>query len=484
MSLYGTSLALLTDLYQLSMGQTYFDQGMHETRATFNLYFRKAPFGGAYAVAAGIGDALDYIDSFKVTEEDICYLMDLVGNDGKPLFTSTFLNYLRRMDLKDLKVHAVREGSVVFPNEPILRIDGPLLKAQLIETALLNIVNFQTLIATKAARIAHVAKDRPVLEFGLRRAQGIDGGLTASKAAFIGGCAATSNVLAGRLYGIPVKGTHAHSMVMAFGDERAAFKAYAKSQPNNLTLLVDTYDTIEGIKEAIETARTLPAGTPFGIRLDSGDLAALSKEARKMLNEAGFAHAKIVASSDLDEYEIAKLDEQGAQIDIFGVGTNLVTAKDQPALGGVYKLTSIHNGTTMVDRIKLSENPAKTSIPGILNVIRYYNDNGERIQDVIFDEMAGRRAPGVAVTLTGETLNVGHFRRSDTLLVPGGGIREPLKDIRERAKREIAALPERYRALKVAEAFPVALDTALNDNRQKLIAQVKEGSNNVVSLAG
>jgi nicotinate phosphoribosyltransferase len=295
------------------------------------------------------------------------FLATLTGDDGKPLFESAFLEYLRALRFT-CDVDAIPEGTVAFPHEPLLRITGPILQCQLLETALLNLINFQSLIATKAARVCLATQGEPVLEFGLRRAQGLDGGLAASRAAYIGGCAATSNVLAGKTFDIPVRGTHAHSWVMAFDDEREAFSAYAKAMPNNCVFLVDTYDTLEGVRRAVETGKWLRerGHEMVGIRLDSGDLAWLSVEARKILDNGGFPKALIVASNDLDEHIIASLKAQGAQINVWGVGTKLITAFDQPALGGVYKLGAIRGDDgRWVYKVKLSEQAAKVSTPGI-----------------------------------------------------------------------------------------------------------------------
>ena len=295
--IYRPSLALLTDLYQITMAYGYWQQGMADRESVFHLFYRKNPFKGGYSVAAGLETAIEFIESFSFESEDIEYLATLTGNDGKPLFAAEFLKYLGELNLS-VDIDAVPEGTVVFPHEPILRVRGPLLQAQLIETALLNIINFQTLIATKSARICRAAAGQEVLEFGLRRSQGIDGALTASRAAYIGGAAATSNVLAGKIYGIPVKGTHAHSWVMSFADESSAFENYAAAMPNNCVFLVDTYDTIEGVKKAIEVGKNLRerGHEMVGIRLDSGDLAYLSIEARKLLDESGFPDAMVAVS--------------------------------------------------------------------------------------------------------------------------------------------------------------------------------------------
>ena len=316
-ALYRPSLSLLTDLYQLTMAYGYWKNGLAETEAAFNLFFRRNPFKGGYAIAAGLDAALDLFEGYGFSAEDLAWLESLSGNDDRPLFEREFLDYLGETPLA-LDVLGVEEGTPVFPHEPLLRVQGPLIQGQLLETALLNVVNFQTLIATKASRICQAAQGEPILEFGLRRAQGVDGALAASRAAYVGGAAATSNVLAGRLYGIPVKGTHAHSWVMTFDEEIEAFEAYAKAMPNNCVFLVDTYDTAEGVKKAIEVAKDLRrrGHEMVGVRLDSGDLTALSIEARELLDAAGFPDAAIVASNDLDEYRITALEEAGAQIDV------------------------------------------------------------------------------------------------------------------------------------------------------------------------
>jgi nicotinate phosphoribosyltransferase len=377
---------LQTDLYQLTMAAAYFHGGTHGRESVFHLFFRRLPFKGGYAIAAGLAPAIQWLQDFRFQAPELDYLATLRTKSGHPLFRENFLSHLATLRL-NLDIDAIPEGNAVFPHEPLLRIQGPILHAQLVETALLNIVNFQTLIATKAARICHSAQGAPVMEFGYRRAQGTDGGLSASRAAWIGGCAGTSNVLAGMAFGIPVLGTHAHSWVMSFEEELEAFEKYADAMPDNSTLLVDTYDTLAGVEKAIVIAGKLRASGHAlnGIRLDSGDLAYLSIEARKMFDAADFPEVKIVASNDLDEHLIQSLHHQGAKIDIWGVGTNLVTAADQPALGGVYKLAALRapDGTWQ-PRIKLSEQRAKSSIPGRLQVRRFMR-GGQFIADAIHD---------------------------------------------------------------------------------------------------
>jgi nicotinate phosphoribosyltransferase len=376
---------LLTDLYQLTMAYGYWKNNLHDKEVVFHLFYRKNPFKGHYAVSAGLALIIDYLENLKFTVQDIQYLGSLKGSDGKALFNESFLNYLQRMEFQ-CDVDAVPEGQIVFPHQPIVRIKGPWLQAQLIETALLNIINFSTLIATKSARIVQAAEGDSVFEFGMRRAQGLDGSITASRSAYIGGCHGTSNVMAGRLYGIPIKGTHAHSWVMGFENELEAFESYAEAMPNNCIFLVDTYDTIQGVKNAIKLGAQLRSSghEMIGIRLDSGDLAALSKKTRSLLNGTGFKKAVIVASNDLDEYRIKELKAQGAQIDVWGIGTRLATAYDQAALGGVYKLSAIKNRRGQWEyKVKLSEEMIKVSNPGILQVQRFYDENGLPLGDML-----------------------------------------------------------------------------------------------------
>ena len=383
------NLTLLTDLYQLTMAYGYWKSGLDTRRAVFHLFFRSAPFGGGYAIAAGLQSALDWLGGFGFGADDLAYLASLEGGDGRALFEPGFLEMLGQMRFS-CDVDAIREGTVVFAQEPLVRIEGPLIQCQLVETALLSILNFQTLIATKAARVVRAAGGDTVLEFGLRRAQGPDGGLSASRAAYVGGVHATSNVLAGKVFGIPVRGTHAHSWVMCFEQEHEAFMAYAQAMPNNCVFLVDTYDTLGGVEEAIKVGRWLrEQGHELGgVRLDSGDLAWLSQQARRKLDEAGFQDAVVVASNDLDEGVIEALKAQGACIGVWGVGTKLSTAFDQPALGGVYKLAALQDESgRWQEKIKLSEQAIKTSNPGILQVRRVFSAQGEAMCDMIFDTL-------------------------------------------------------------------------------------------------
>ena len=474
---------LLTDLYQLTMAYGYWKAGRHEREAVFHLFFRKAPFGSGYTIAAGLADAIAWLRAFRFDEEELAYLGMLTGNDDAPLFDSAFLDYLR--DLRfTCDVDAVPEGTVVFPNEPLMRIRGPILQGQLVETALLNMVNFQTLIATKAARICEAAQGEPVLEFGLRRAQSAGGALAASRAAYLGGCAATSNVLAGRMFGIPVKGTHAHSWVMSFDTEPEAFAAYAEAMPNNCVFLVDTYDTLDGVRAAIAEGLRLRARgfEMVGIRLDSGDLAYLSIEALKLLDDAGFPEAVIVASNDLDETIITSLKQQGAKIGMWGVGTKLVTAYDQPALGGVYKLGAIRDAAGQWQyRVKLSEQAIKVSNPGVQQVRRFVHE-GLLVGDMIYDEAGGEemsrtivdpadptRRKHVPAAATGEPLLLPIFQ-SGVLVYA-----EPsLVESKARCATQLARLHPGTRRLLHPHEYPVGLSPRLHALKQELILRARK----------
>ncbi|MFL8938845.1 nicotinate phosphoribosyltransferase [Rossellomorea oryzaecorticis] len=361
------SIALHTDLYQINMTKAYWDDDFHNRKAVFEVFFRKLPFGNGYAVFAGLERVIEFVKNFHFSKSDIEYLSELG-------YEEEFLNYLRDLRFTGT-IRSMQEGELAFANEPLLRIEAPLAQAQLLETAILNIVNYQTLIATKANRIKQVVHDEVVMEFGTRRAHELDAAIWGTRAAFIGGFDATSNVRAGKIFGMPVSGTHAHSLVQAYQDDYTAFHKYAESH-TDCVFLVDTYDTLKsGVPAAIKVAKELGDKINFkGIRLDSGDMAYLSKKARKMLDEAGFTETKIIASNDLDEYTILNLKAQGAQIDVWGVGTKLITAYDQPALGAVYKLASIENEKgEMEDSIKISSNAEKVSTPGLKKVYRIIN---------------------------------------------------------------------------------------------------------------
>ncbi len=371
------NLTLLTDFYELTMMQGYFHENINET-VVFDAFYRENPCGNGFAIACGLDQVIDYVKNLHFSYDDIEYLR------GLNVFDEDFLDYLHSFHFTG-SIYAIPEGTVVFPMEPLVKVIAPAMQAQLVETAILNIINHQSLIATKAARVCYAAKGDSVMEFGLRRAQGPDAGTYGARAAVIAGCSGTSNVLAAQMFDVPALGTHAHSWIMSFDDELTAFRSYARLFPQNVTLLVDTYDTLRsGVPHAIQVftelkeAGKLPAR--YGIRLDSGDLAYLSKKAKKMLTDAGFPDAGICASSDLDENLINSLKDQGACINSWGVGTNLITSKDCPAFGGVYKLAAIKRGDKFLPKIKLSENPIKITNPGNKTVWRIYDKETGKIR--------------------------------------------------------------------------------------------------------
>jgi nicotinate phosphoribosyltransferase len=480
---YDSTTGLLTDLYQLTMAQGYWLHGRADEQAVFHLAFRKHPFGGAHAIACGLEQAVALIERFGYDARQLDYLASLTGNDGRPLFDPRVLDWLGALR-PTIDVDAMPEGTVCFAHQPLLRVRGALAQGQLLETPLLTIINFQTLIASKAARICHAAEGEPVIEFGLRRAQGLDGGLSASRAAYVGGCVATSNVAAGAQFGVPVKGTHAHAWVMAFPSEAEAFSAYAQAMPNNCVFLVDTYDTLRGVDRAIAEAIALRerGHELVGIRLDSGDLAQLSKAAREKLDAAGFPNAAIVASNDLDEYEIQALKRAGAAITVWGVGTRLATAHDQCALGGVYKLSALRSDASQPWRrmVKLSDTPIKTSTPGILQV-RRYRQAGAPTLDVIYDEELGPPQPGaLAHGVHGEaSVIVPEHVDASELLIPvlreGQRVAaaEPTVALRERTLAERAAMPASVMRLEQPEHYPVALEARLAELKRTLIESSK-----------
>lgn len=486
--LYRGSLSLLTDFYQLTMAYGYWKSGKADQEAVFNLFFRKHPFQGGFTVAAGLDYLVDFCKNFSYKKEDLDYLSAMKTHAGTPMFKSEFLDYLGDMKFS-CDIEAVEEGTIVFPNTPLVRVKGPLIQCQLLETPFLNIINFQTLIATKAARINLAAQGQPILEFGLRRAQGIDGALAASRAAYIGGCASTSNVLAGKLFGIPVSGTHAHSWIMSFETELEAFQAYAEAFPDNCVFLVDTYDTLNGVKNAIKVGEILRSKgkNMIGIRIDSGDLAYYSNKAREMLDDAGFLEAKIVASNDLDEHLISSLKTQEASIDIWGVGTKLVTAFDQPALGAVYKLSAIKRlDGTWEPKVKVSQQTIKINIPGIHNVKRFFS-NGKAIADMIYLEGqaispknaiiidpvdATHRKRLMPVYYQEEDLLHSIFCKGD--LVYAGF---SLEEIRKRAKDQLATFDKAHKRLVNPHIYPVGLEEKLHELRMNLVFQAKKVDN-------
>ncbi|WP_069998917.1 nicotinate phosphoribosyltransferase [Cellulosilyticum sp. I15G10I2] len=479
------NLTLLTDLYQLTMMQGYYENDVNNHEVVFDLFYRTNPSKNGYALCAGLAQTIDYIENLSFSEEDISYLESL------NLFKKDFLEYLKNFKFTG-DIDAVEEGTVVFPGEVLLRVKAPIFEAQFVETALLNIVNHQSLIATKAARVVKSAEGDPVLEFGLRRAQGPDAGLYGARAAVIGGCSATSNVLAGQMFNIPIAGTHAHSWVMSFDAEIDAFRAYAKLFPNKCILLVDTYDTLEsGVPNAIKVFDEMKAqgihSKAYGIRLDSGDLAYLSKKARRMLDDAGHTQAIISASCDLDELLITDLKRQGAKISLWGVGTNLITSSDCPSFGGIYKLSAeIGKNGINIPKIKVSDNPEKVTNPGVKKVVRIYDKATRKIQtdiialeEEVFDAakpltLLDAHARWKKMKLKANTYEVRE------LLVPifrsGNKVYESpsVMAIKEYAARELDTLWDEYKRLINPQIMSVVLSDGLYALKERMLEDYKK----------
>ncbi len=482
MTVENHNYSLLTDLYQLTMAQGYWECGKLEEEACFHAFFRNNPFEGGYAIACGMDHVLDVIENYRFTEDDIAYLGSLDAPGGGKLFKSAFLDYLHTMEL-EVDIDAVEEGTVVFPNDPLLRVMGPVLQCQLLETALLNCVNFETLIATKAARVC-LSAGAPVAEFGLRRAQGEDGGLRASRAAVVGGCASTSNVLAGKLFDIPVSGTHAHSWVMSFDSELEAFRAYAKTMPNNCVLLVDTYDITQGIENAITVGLEMKARGEHlaAIRIDSGDLSWRAKQAREMLDVAGLQDTGIVLSNDLDEYTIKSIKDSGAQVASWGVGTKLTTAYDQPALGGVYKLAAKRDSkeAPWQECIKVSGQASKLTTPGVLDVRRYFHKNGMLAGDMVFDVNHGVQSERIvdpADEIRQKDLSGLEYTTLLQPIVRGGHsvvVRAKGSAMKARARciQQLELLDESQKRMLNPHSYPVGLEQSLFHRRHELVAQM------------
>lgn len=474
--------ALLTDLYQMTMAQGYFHQDKLGLDACFYLFFREYPFNGGYAIACGIEEISQYIENFRFSKSDIDYLSQILDGALNPLFSKDFLNYLSELKLT-LDIDCVKEGSVVFPHEPIIRVCGPILQAQLVETAILNSFNFQTLIATKASRICSAA-NCPVSEFGLRRAQGFAGGIWASRAAVVGGCSSTSDVVAGKLFDIPVSGTHAHSWVMAFDNELDAFRAYANEFPNNCVLLVDTYDINQGIKNAITVGLEMKSrGQKLSaIRIDSGDLTWLSKTARKMLDQAGLNDCGIILSNDLDEYSIKSIKNEGGVFTGLGVGTKLITAYDQPSLGGVYKLSAIKSSADKkwAPHMKVSESYQKTTIPGVLNIRRFFDKQGKLAGDMIYDVNLGvdKCATIVDPMDIFRRKNLSEYEYVDLLkpLFKNGkfvGEHITTLEAQKNALKNLETLDETQKRTLNPHTYPVGLEASLSKYRNKMIAHLR-----------
>lgn len=472
------SLTLHTDLYQINMMQVYFKQGIHEKKAVFEVYFRKEPFKNGYAVFAGLERIVHYLNNLKFSDQDLVYLQSL----GYP---DDFLTYLREFELQ-LTVRSAKEGDLVFANEPIVQIEGPLAQCQLVETAILNIVNFQTLIATKAARIRSVIADEPLLEFGTRRAQEMDAAIWGTRAAVIGGADATSNVRAGKIFGIPTSGTHAHALVQTFGNDYDAFMAYATTH-KQCVFLVDTYDTLRlGVPAAIKVANELGDKIEFlGVRIDSGDMAYLSKKVRQQLDEAGYPNAKIYASNDLDENTILNLKMQNAKIDVWGVGTKLITAYDQPALGAVYKIVSIEDDNgQMQDTIKLSNNAEKVSTPGKKQVWRITSLEKEKSEGdyITFTDRDVNKEDEIFMfhpvyTYINKTVtNFEAIPLLTDIFEKGKQVYTlpSLKEIKDYAKKEFDKLWDEYKRVLNPQDYPVDLAKDVWDNKMNLIDKIRK----------
>ncbi|WP_020403159.1 nicotinate phosphoribosyltransferase [Gracilimonas tropica] len=456
--------ALYTDLYELTMAQGYFLSGKHEQQANFDYFFRKLPFSGGYVIFAGLSDLLELIESYSFTDDELHYLRE----QG---FREDFLEYLKTFKFQG-SIYSVKEGEVVFANEPIVRVEGNILETQLLETILLNTLNFESLIATKASRIVQACNGRPVLDFGLRRAQGL-GGLQASKAAVIGGAKGTSNVMAGHLYGTPVSGTMAHSWIQSFEDELTAFRTYARFYPDNSILLVDTYDTLNsGLPNAIKVAKELESeGHKLkAIRLDSGDLAYLARKSRNMLDQAGLDYVQIAASNQLDEHVIKSLMDQNAPIDLFGVGTKLVTAYDDPALDGVYKLSSVNEKPS----IKISDNEEKITLPGSKKIIRFHNEDGSFNSDGILLDDESNVDEIFHPYISHQSRKVKEFEARELLhkVVDGGKISANIpaaEESAEYAQKRLSELNQEHKRFDNPHIYKVGLSKQLLKLKEQLI---------------
>ena len=472
------SLTLHTDLYQINMMQVYFNKGIHNKKAVFEAYFRKVPFENGYAVFAGLERIVRYLENLSFSDSDLSYLEEL----GYP---EEFLDYLKNLKM-ELTVKSAKEGDLVFANEPLVQIEGPLAQCQLVETAILNIINYQTLVATKAARIRSVIEDEPLLEFGTRRAQEMDAAIWGTRAAIIGGANATSNVRAGKIFNIPVSGTHAHALVQTYGDDYQAFKAYAETH-KDCVFLVDTYDTLRvGVPNAIRVAKEMGEKINFlGVRLDSGDLAYLSKKVRQQLDDAGFPNAKIYASNDLDENTILNLKMQKAKIDVWGVGTKLITAYDQPALGAVYKIVSIETDAgSMRDTIKLSNNAEKVSTPGKKQVWRITSrakgkSEGDYITFAVTDVTQLDEIDMFHPTYTYINKTVRDFDAVPLLvdIFDKGKLvyqLPSLQEIQEYGRKEFDQLWDEYKRVLNPQDYPVDLARDVWQNKMDLIDRIRK----------
>ena len=481
-NIYKTSLSLLTDLYQITMSYGYWKKGIHDKEASFNVFFRKNPFNSGYAVCCGLEYIIDYLNSYKFSNSDIDYLSSLKSDSGTKLFEKKFLDFLREFKFT-CDVDAIEEGRIIFPNEPILRVSGPIYQCQLIESALINIFNFQTLIATKASRMFYASNGEPILEFGLRRAQGIDGSLSASRASYIGGCSKTSNVLAGKIFNIPVSGTHSHSWVLAFDSEISAFQNYAQVMPDNCVLLVDTYETMKGVKNAIIVAKELEKRNKklFGIRIDSGDLAYLSKKARKLLDKENLEYVKIIASNDLDEFILESLKHQKAKISVWGIGTKLITAFDNPSLGAVYKLSALKNDRGKWEKkLKLSEQKIKINNPGLHQVRRFIKDgmfNGDMIYDTSSSIIKEKMIDPNDSTKFKKFKEESDYEELLKKIFKKGNLvyKSPKIDqIKKKLHIDLERLDNSHKRLDNPHVYPVGLEESLFIERKKMILSLRD----------
>lgn len=473
-------LELLTDFYEITMANGYLVNGMADTIAYFDLFFRKIPDEGGFAIFAGLDQLIDYLQNLHFTSEDIEFLR------GKNMFDPRFIDYMEHFQFS-CDVWSVPEGMPIFPQEPVLTVRGPVIQAQFIETMALLCINHQSLIATKANRICRAAKGRKVMEFGSRRAQGFDGAVLGARAAYIGGCVGTACTVCEQDFGIPALGTMAHSWIQLFDDELAAFRAYAKEYPENCTLLVDTYNTLKsGVPNAIRAFQEeiVPRGyRPGAIRIDSGDIAYLSRKARKMLDEAGFPDCSIVASNSLDEYLIREMLEQGAQVDLFGVGERLITSSSDPVFGGVYKLAAVEDKGRIVPKIKLSENVGKITTPGFKEVWRLYeNETGKAIADVVtlHDEIISSEEPYVLFDpeFTWKSKTVSYFTAKPIrqLIFEGGRLvysRPDVHQIRTFCQQQVETLWDEVKRFENPHTYYVDLSKSLWEEKQLMLAKYK-----------
>ena len=469
------------------MAQGFYREGASESHAAFHFFFRKNPYNGGFAVACGLENLLNYVESGQFKDDELSYLSSLQSPSGSKLFDRDFINYLGKLKF-NLNISSVPEGTVIFNNTPIIRVEGNLLECQMLETALSNIMNFQTLIATKASRMFIASKKAPLLEFGLRRAQGFNGGDSASRAAYIGGFEATSNVSAGKKYGIPVRGTHSHSWVLSHDSEEEAFRKFSQIYPKDCVFLVDTFNTINGVEKAIKVSKErMASDSEFNfsaIRLDSGDLAYLSNQARELLDKSGFANTKIIAGNDLDEYIIESLIDQQASIDVWSVGTKLVTSYDQPSLGGVYKLTALEKKGEMRRLLKMSEDSVKINIPGVLQFRRYFSTNGKMVADAIYDIHQGTtEKPTIYDPIDPfKSKKLNNFARFQDMLQPYliDGKRvietESIQHSRERTISQLNSLDKSIKRFINPHTYPAGIESDLHEIRQSMINKIRTGS--------